>query len=339
MSCPEIFGSKASAAVFIWRFNFIILGEFTTAFLQFFRNLAINDMSTSDESRKLEDCVFFLKQGCSKGASCEFRHKDGLKATSKVCEDWTTGHCTNINCPKRHPTVSKSVCVYFQRGGCKRGRECHFAHVLPDDDRMGRDAIAPATVLAGSDSEADVDADAPALHIDGADLVPPTPTTTATATTTAAAAGKAKPSLASRLKRAPSSEQQQQQQQPVEDEAAVELSTDALRRKRAERQQQRQQQQHEAETAPAGMILHTRLLPLCCICVVLTVFVCFRPVVCVCMCVQSDPVSNLVWAQQQQQQQRTPSSQRSAAKSYRNAKLTRHQPQQQQQQHHPIQLL
>mmetsp|Transcript_19190 Transcript_19190/g.32131 ORF Transcript_19190/g.32131 Transcript_19190/m.32131 type:complete len:223 (-) Transcript_19190:125-793(-) len=56
------------------------------------------------DSRKLEDCFYFLNGGCTNTA-CFYRHNSISRASDKYCPGWQQFTCYDINCPQRHTAI------------------------------------------------------------------------------------------------------------------------------------------------------------------------------------------------------------------------------------------
>ena len=111
------------------------------------------------DDRRITDCFYFIRGGCSKGDACPFRHPTfSVSEVPPVCIGWNKFQCTNISCRFQHPSglttalpasirVAKKsidgstdlsdkrvrdqqVCKYFMSGRCTRS-DCAFLHDLP----------------------------------------------------------------------------------------------------------------------------------------------------------------------------------------------------------------
>ncbi|XP_047143402.1 meiosis regulator and mRNA stability factor 1 isoform X2 [Hydra vulgaris] len=68
--------------------------------------------SSISSERKLEiinltDCYYFTQFGkceVNTGKTCQYRHFDLLQKTKEVCPNWGNKSCTNLKCPKLHPS-------------------------------------------------------------------------------------------------------------------------------------------------------------------------------------------------------------------------------------------
>lgn len=83
--------------------------------------------------KKLIDCFWFLKNSCSKGKQCEFRHYPPVLNTTTICENWKQLKCLNYTCNFRHPSSSHLItkqtpCTFFMSGNCTRGNSCPYSH-------------------------------------------------------------------------------------------------------------------------------------------------------------------------------------------------------------------
>ncbi|RUS16818.1 hypothetical protein BC937DRAFT_90757 [Endogone sp. FLAS-F59071] len=83
-------------------------------------------------------CKFFLRGGCSKGDSCQFRHhnNNGGRDKAVVCKHWLRGLCKKGDqCEFLHEFNLKKMpeCwFYSQYRECTNGDDCLYLHVDPD---------------------------------------------------------------------------------------------------------------------------------------------------------------------------------------------------------------
>ncbi|KAL9642029.1 hypothetical protein ABK040_004082 [Willaertia magna] len=94
-------------------------------------------VSKSTPLNNLTDCVFYLKDMCTKGDKCEFRHCEATKHNTRICKFWTRGECLNKDCSFRHPTIKPTVeptvtpCYFYSIGSCTKVN-CPFLHQKPE---------------------------------------------------------------------------------------------------------------------------------------------------------------------------------------------------------------
>ncbi|KAG5191424.1 hypothetical protein JKP88DRAFT_266587, partial [Tribonema minus] len=104
-----------------------------------------------------QDCHFFLKTGCRRGAECKFRHSEVAKANPVPCRYWPMGTCKSGSaCAFVHsgpppaaqqqappqqqqhaqqqqqpaPSGGLRTCIYFAQGNCANGDACPYVHCM-----------------------------------------------------------------------------------------------------------------------------------------------------------------------------------------------------------------
>lgn len=65
-------------------------------------------MHPSYDTRKQQDCMYFMRGTCTRGDECPFRHNPTMLA--------------------RGPPATREDCFYFLQGRCTKGAQCPFAH-------------------------------------------------------------------------------------------------------------------------------------------------------------------------------------------------------------------
>lgn len=94
-----------------------------------------------------EECKRFKRTGeCKFGDECTYLHVRDVKPTSEttttattssteVCKSWkNAGKCTfSNNCRYLHLERDQEICRLFVMGICKRGKDCHYSHLVDPD--------------------------------------------------------------------------------------------------------------------------------------------------------------------------------------------------------------
>lgn len=109
-------------------------------------------VATADKKQANKDlqktklCVYNLEGKCGFGSNCAFAHSatevknvPDLKKT-QLCAKFAEGKCTNKNCNYAHgeselkdpPNFKKKICKWFQKGNCRNGVTCGFAHDMKE---------------------------------------------------------------------------------------------------------------------------------------------------------------------------------------------------------------
>lgn len=114
--------------------------------------------------RKTRMCMYNLQGTCAAGSRCMFAHsvkelQDGPDLyKTQICEAFLRGNCTNQDCTFAHgddelqpfPALKQKLCRWHQRGRCRNGDKCHFAHGLHD---LNDESAVPIASSAESDTE------------------------------------------------------------------------------------------------------------------------------------------------------------------------------------------
>lgn len=81
-------------------------------------------------NRPWDDCKFYLTSGC-RNQHCKFRHSELAKNAEMTCNDWLSGKCTEVKCPRKHfQSLDSVLCRFeFAPGGC-RNSACPFQHTI-----------------------------------------------------------------------------------------------------------------------------------------------------------------------------------------------------------------
>lgn len=104
--------------------------------------VAKTEKKQNKDLQKTRLCTYFLEGKCGYGTSCTFAHsllevKDVPDlAKTQLCKKFAEGKCTNENCTYAHgeaelrdpPNFKKKMCKWFQKGKCRNGTDCGFAH-------------------------------------------------------------------------------------------------------------------------------------------------------------------------------------------------------------------
>jgi len=86
-----------------------------------------NEDHKGQDIRPLTDCQYFMRNSCTKGGGCKFRHNDSAKRSTVVCPKWLEHKCMEESCSKRHPGANvikrdaseKFVGVYWDIENCQ----------------------------------------------------------------------------------------------------------------------------------------------------------------------------------------------------------------------------
>jgi len=109
-------------------------------------------VATTDKRQANKDlqktrlCVYNLQGKCGYGSNCTFAHSafdiknvPDLRKT-QLCTKFAEGKCTNKNCTYAHgeselkdpPNFKKKICKWHQKGNCRNGASCGFAHDMKE---------------------------------------------------------------------------------------------------------------------------------------------------------------------------------------------------------------
>jgi len=92
--------------------------------------------------QKTRLCVYNLEGKCGYGSACSFAHSSneirGVPnlAKTQLCTKFAEGKCSDENCTYAHgqedlrdsPNFKKKMCKWNQKGQCRNGAKCGFAH-------------------------------------------------------------------------------------------------------------------------------------------------------------------------------------------------------------------
>jgi len=92
--------------------------------------------------QKTRLCVYNLEGKCGYGSNCSFAHSSneirGVPnlAKTQLCTKFAEGKCSDENCTYAHgqedlrdsPNFKKKICKWNQKGQCRNGAKCGFAH-------------------------------------------------------------------------------------------------------------------------------------------------------------------------------------------------------------------
>jgi hypothetical protein len=110
------------------------------------KKVATEKKQANKDLQKTKLCVYNLEGKCGLGSNCSFAHSateiknaPDLRKT-QLCAKFAEGKCTNKHCNYAHgeaelkdpPNFKKKICKWFQKGNCRNGVTCGFAHDMEE---------------------------------------------------------------------------------------------------------------------------------------------------------------------------------------------------------------
>ena len=102
--------------------------------------------SRNKDLQKTKLCIYNAQGACGLGGRCPFAHTVSEMrvapnlAKTQLCTKFMNGSCWNENCTYAHgeaelvapPNYKKKMCHWHQKGQCRNGAKCGFAHSISD---------------------------------------------------------------------------------------------------------------------------------------------------------------------------------------------------------------